>query len=113
MPAISVIVFKPADRPFFHAQWVDPVSGGKKTRCSKTSIKRDAERFAGNLEKQLRDGTYRDPSRVTWKEFRERFEAEVVPSKAAKTSDKFRATFNAIEMARYTSCAGCGGAGCG
>ena len=97
MKRINVIVFKPADRPFFHAQWVDPVSGRKKTRSTETNIKRDAERFAGNLEKQLRDGTYRDPSRVTWKEFRERCEAEVLPSNAVKTGDKFQATFNAIE----------------
>ena len=30
MKQIRVIVFKPASRPFFHAQWTDPVTGKKK-----------------------------------------------------------------------------------
>ena len=46
MKRINVIVFKPADRPFFHAQWVNPVSGRKKTRSLGTNIQRDAERAA-------------------------------------------------------------------
>lgn len=94
---IRVIVFKPAHLKFFQAQWIDPVSGRKKRRSAKTAIKREAERFAGSLERQLREGSFKDPSRTTWKEFRKRFEAEVVPSKAPRTSGKFQATFNAIE----------------
>ncbi len=97
MKQIRVIVFKPANRPFFHAQWTDPVTGKKKTRSLGTNIRRDAEREAGALEKQLRAGTFRDPSRTTWTEFRERFEGESIPSKAPKTADKFQAMFNAVE----------------
>jgi len=97
MKRIRVIVFKPADRPFFHAQWTDPVTGKKKTRSLGTNIRRDAEREAGALEKELRAGTHRGPSRTTWKEFRERFEGESVPSKAPKTADKVQAMFNAVE----------------
>lgn len=44
MKRINVIVFKPADRSFFHAQWIDPVTGKKKTRSTGKSVKRDAER---------------------------------------------------------------------
>jgi integrase len=97
MKQISVIVFKPAGRPFFHAQWIDPVTGKKKTRSTGTNIKRDAERVAGAIEKELRTGTYRGPSRVTWEKFRERLEAEYAPARAAGTQGKIQATLNAIE----------------
>ena len=67
--AISVIVFRPGGRQFFYAQWVDPVSG-REAGTFFFIIRRDAERFAGTLLKQLREGTYRDPAQTTWKEFR-------------------------------------------
>jgi integrase len=94
---ISVNVFRAAGRTFYQASWIDPISGREKRRSTGTEIKRDAERFAGALERQLLSGTYRDPSRVPWAEFRKRFESEVLPSKASKTGDKIRAMFNAVE----------------
>jgi integrase len=94
---IHVIVFRPSDRKFFHAQWTDPITAKQKTKSTKTAIQRDAERFAGNLEKELNEGTYRGQSRITWSEFRKRFEDEVIPSKAPVTNGKFQAAFNAIE----------------
>ncbi len=97
MKRINVIVFKPTDRPFFHCQWVDPITGRKKTRSAKTSIKRDAERYAGQLEKELREGRFRDPSRITWQEFRKRYTTEVVPSKAPKTKYKVETIFKSVE----------------
>ena len=61
-----------------------------------TNIRRDAERKQV-LSKRDCAGTFRDPSRTTWTEFRERFEGESIPSKAPKTADKFQAMFNAVE----------------
>ena len=97
MNRISVIVFKPEGRPFFQAQWTDPVSGRKKTRSTKTNIKRDAERFVASLEKDLNDGTYHSPRHVAWADFRQRYETEIVPGLAPKTAKKVAAMFNAIE----------------
>jgi hypothetical protein len=86
MKRINVIVLKPAERPFFHAQWVDPVSGRKKTHSLGTNIRRDAERAAANLAKELNDGTYRSPRTVEWSEFRTRYEDEIVPGARAEDS---------------------------
>jgi integrase len=94
---ISVIVFKPADRPYFVAQWADPTTGRKKTRSLGTNIRRDAEREAAALAKELNDGTYHSPRHVEWSTFRERYEDDVVPGLAPKTAKKVRATFNAVE----------------
>lgn len=97
MNRISVCIFKRAGRKFYEAQWADPETGRKKTRSTGTDRKRDAERFAGNLERELRRGTFREPQRVTWDEFRERFETEVFPTYREKTRLKYASTFNAVE----------------
>ena len=56
--------------------YIDPISGKKKAKSSGTTDWREAERLAGELEKELQSGRYAPPSKVTWKEFRERCEAE-------------------------------------
>nr|MCH9653371.1 tyrosine-type recombinase/integrase [Planctomycetota bacterium] len=95
--AVAITVFKPKGRTNYSCQWVDPVTGRKKTRSAGTKIKRDAERFAGNLEKQLASGTYHEDIRMTWDSFRERFEDEYLPGHAQKTHDCYGTVFNSLE----------------
>jgi len=94
---IKVCIFKRAGRKCYEAQWVDPDTGKKKTRSTGTDRKRDAERFAGNLEKELRQGTFREPQRVTWESFRKRFEEEEFPKRREKTQWKYQGTMNLVE----------------
>ncbi len=94
---ISVIVFKPAGRAFFQAQWRDPVTGKKRKQSTRTKIRREAERIAGDVEKRLNDGTYRAPRTVLWADFRARYERDKVPGLAPKTALKIRTTFRAVE----------------
>ena len=56
--------------------YFDPVSGRKKAKSSSTTDWREAERLAGELEKELRAGRYAPASKVTWADFRKRYEAE-------------------------------------
>jgi integrase len=56
--------------------YFDPVSGRKKAKSSGTTDWREAERLAGELEKELRAGRYAPPSKVTWGQFVERYTAE-------------------------------------
>ncbi|HEX4069868.1 MAG TPA: site-specific integrase [Planctomycetaceae bacterium] len=97
MKRISVIVFRPAARPFFHAQWTDPTTGKKKTRSLGTNIRRDAEREAAKLEDDLRNFRKGDPSRTSWATFRERYEREHAASLAENTQGHVSHTFNAVE----------------
>jgi integrase len=97
MKRIRVIVFKPASRPFFHAQWTDPITGKKKTRSLGTNIRRDAEREAAKLVDDLRNSRKGDPSRTTWATFRERYERERAASLAENTRGHISHTFNAVE----------------
>ena len=97
MNEIRVTVYRPASKKFFQCQWIDPVTGRKRTKSTGTNIRRDAERFAGSLQQQLEEGTFQDCSRITWVECRERYEQEVLPGRAKKTDEKVRSVFNQVE----------------
>lgn len=97
MAEIKVTVFRPTGRKYFQVQWVDPITGKKKTRSSGTNIKREAERFAGKLQDDLNSGNNQAKLRTKWEDFRTRYEAEVVPGFAVRTGEKVKATFNAVE----------------
>jgi len=60
--------------------WTDPTSGKKKAKSSGTMDWREAERLAGELEKELRAGRYAPPSKVTWGQFVERYTQEKLSS---------------------------------
>jgi integrase len=93
---IRVTLIRPVDRKFFQAQWDDPVTGKTKTQSTKTTTKRDAERFAAKLEVELNSGEFKRPVAMTWKEFRDRYESEVGSTKAEKTRLKTQSMFNAV-----------------
>jgi len=97
MNDLNVKTFKPSRSPFYKAWWIDPETGQRREKSTKTKSGRDAERFAARLEKELRDGTYADPSRVTWEVFRDRYECEVLAGLADTTADKASTVFNAVE----------------
>lgn len=94
---ISVIVFQPTGRKFYQAQWTDPVTGLKKTRSTKKSVRRDAERVAAVWQKELMEGQYKHPSKVTWEELRDRYSAEVMPGLALKSQQKADVVLDNLE----------------
>ena len=94
---IKVCVFKPAGRRHYQAQWSDPVTGKKKTKSTGCEKRRDAERFAGDLQKQLTEGTFKNAILVTWEAFREKYESDVVPTLRPKTRKKVSVSLNAVE----------------
>ncbi len=94
---MNITVFKPKGRTNFVCQWVDPVTGRKKTRSTETKIKRDAERFAGNLESELLNGTYHEDIRMMWEAFRKRFDDEYLSGHPDSTGERYRTSFNSLE----------------
>lgn len=93
---IKVTVVRFPDRKALMLRFIDPVTGKQKHRSAKTTIMREAEREAGKWEKELREGTYCG-SRITWADFRKRYEDEVLASLAIKTDCKVQGVFNAVE----------------
>jgi integrase len=65
-------------RPYIEARWIDPITGKKRTRSTGTKLRREAERFAARLEKELDAAGGQRPGRITWAAFVARYEADVL-----------------------------------
>ncbi len=77
--------------------YFDPISGKKIAKSAGTTDWREAERLAGELEKELRAGRYAPPSKVTWADFRKRYEAEKLSALSPKTASSFKAAANHLQ----------------
>ena len=103
MEHIKVSVVEFSDRKFYMMQFVDPVTGRKRTRSTKverTGRKRErieAERVAGKFESELREGRFRESSKLTWAEFRERYDVEKLASLSRHSQQAADTTFNHLE----------------
>jgi len=89
-------------RECLYMRYKNPLTGKYETRS--TDVPRDgakarkaAESVAAKWEAELQEGRYKAPSKVTWAEFRQRYEDEVLPGLASNTALKVSATFNAVE----------------
>jgi hypothetical protein len=94
---IKVHVVKYPDRANLVMRYLDPITGRQVQRSTGTANKRAAERAAGAWERELREGRYKAQSRMTWAEFREKYEAEVLPGLSEGTGECKASTFNYIE----------------
>lgn len=84
-------------RKFLAMRYIDPITGQKIERSTKKSTRKDAEKVAAKWEAEIQEGRYKSPSKVTWSEFRQRYEDEVVPGLAENTAKKIDSTLNAVE----------------
>jgi hypothetical protein len=91
-------------REFWYMRYKDPGSGKDVTRSTEVPTeggsaksRKEAEKVAAGWEDELRNGRYQAPSKVTWAEFRQRYEDEVLPGLAENTAGKVFAAFNVVE----------------
>ena len=91
---VSVVKFP--DRKSLQLKYIDPITGAQKYRSAKTTVRREAERAAATWEKELEEGRYCG-SRITWEDFRERFEVEKLRNQKPTTFMKVNVVFNSIE----------------
>lgn len=78
-------------------RYVDPITGKQKSRSAGTSNWRDAEREAAKWERDLASGQYQKSSRLSWSEFRERYELEKLNSLSDHTAAATGTAFNHLE----------------
>ncbi|EAQ79709.1 tyrosine-type recombinase/integrase [Blastopirellula marina] len=97
MEDIKVLITQRDDRKFWQAYYVDPITGKQKFKSTGETSKREAERAAAKWEQDLREGRYKAPSKVTWEEFRERFETQHVASLANSTGRRYSTALNVFE----------------
>ena len=97
MEDITVYVVKIGSRKNLALRYVDPATGVKHQRSAGTYRKREAERAAGVWQKELREGRYTKPSGVSWSDFRDKYETEVLDGLAFRTLQKSVGVLNSVE----------------
>jgi hypothetical protein len=75
-------------RKFLYLRCIDPVTGKPVEKTSGATTRKDAQKAAGKWEAELREGRFKPASRITWAEFWERYDNEIMPGLAAKTAKK-------------------------
>lgn len=77
--------------------YIDPISGKKKAKSAETRDWREAERKAGELQRELEAGRYAPPSKITWEQFRERYKAEHLASLKPKSVESATYALDAVK----------------
>lgn len=91
---VTVVNF---NRRYWYMRYVDPLTGKVVAKSSGTENKKEALKIAAKWEAELQEGRYKSPSKVSWTEFRHRYEDEVLTTLAPKTAKKICGVFNSIE----------------
>jgi len=94
---IKVSVFKYPDRRNLVLGYDDPLTGKRVTKSAKTSDPTAAERAAAVWQDELTSGRYVAPLKMTWQDFRQRYEKEKLQSLAPGSLLAARITLDYIE----------------
>ena len=96
MDNINVTVVKFPDRENLMLRYIDPVTGKQKHKSAGTPKRSEANKAAGKWEDELRSGVVQ-VSKITWAQFRERYESDVLAFAAPATDRKVQGIFDSIE----------------
>lgn len=99
MDEIKVHVVKYPDRDNYVMRYLDPLTNKHVSRSTRTTRKSEADKAAGAWQSELREGRYKSLCRMTWAEFREKYEAEVLPGLADGTGECKATVMNHLEKA--------------
>jgi integrase len=78
-------------------RWKDSGTHAWREKSAKTTVKKEAEKLAAQLEADLQQGRYVEPSNVSWEDFRLVFEGEKLLSLALKSQQAYRVALDRIE----------------
>jgi len=97
MNEISVKVTKHGNRKYLVMYYDDPVTGKRHQRSTRKTTRRDADRAAAKWEAELREGRYKPASKMSWQDFRERYETEKLEGMSRGMQDSTTTAFNHLE----------------
>jgi integrase len=95
--SLKVYIFKRKGRKNFEAEFTDPRTGHKHRKSLGTVNKREAEREAGRIEAELREGQWRATRKMKWKDFRKKYETEGMFDLAPASVKAFQEAANKLE----------------
>jgi len=93
---IKFTLMQRTGRPHIEIQWLDPVTEKYRTRTTKTSNHREAERFAAKLMASLEAGEDAVRHKATFDAFEEAYKKDRFPGLKPKTRNKVKIVFKLI-----------------
>jgi len=90
---INVWIQRFSDRPILMLQWIDPDTGKRRSKSSKTTDEDAAEKKRLIHEHELNSGRYEDRSRMSWERFKELYQSEKLAMTGEKNQDKAVSAF--------------------
>ena len=94
---ITVYILNQKDRPYFKLEWVEPDTGRRRSRSTKTADADEAEQARADLEYELNHGIYNEPSKMLWETFRELYQREKLAAARPNTRKKAGSVFDRFE----------------
>ncbi len=94
---VTVWVQEFKDRKSLVLQWIDPLSGRRKSKSAGTSNAKEAEQARADLEYELNHGKYQEGSNISWERFRESFESEHLVGLREQTRIKYGFVLDVFE----------------
>jgi integrase len=94
---VKVSVVKYPDREHLMLRWRDPLTGKSRCKTSGTAKRREAERKAAALEREILDGHHGPAARMGWSDFREYHEKHCLSAMKDKSVDAYATALNVYE----------------
>jgi integrase len=95
---ITVWVQRFKDRPTLMLQWIDPLTGKRKSKSAETNIPGVAEMRRTELEYELNHGLYQEASKLDWEAFRTLFEDEYLAGLRPRSREKYTTVLDVFEQ---------------
>ncbi|QDT55586.1 site-specific tyrosine recombinase XerC [Caulifigura coniformis] len=84
-------------RATLYMRYLDPTTGKHVARSTGTKKQAEAEKAAGKWEAELREGRFKPRSRITWAEFRRRYEDEALSALANGSAERYGTVLDDVE----------------
>jgi integrase len=91
------------DRDNLMLQWIDPLTGKRRSESAGTNNPGLAEMKRTDKEYELNHGLHKEVSRLSWERFRELFEEEYVAARRKNTRENYTCMFDALERLCHPS----------
>lgn len=92
---VSVSAYGPSRKLVM--RYRDPVTGKRVAKSTGTKIRREAERIAARFEDEINQKRGLRPAKMTWDDFRERFENHKAATKSERTAEAYFTALNRFE----------------
>lgn len=97
MDEIKVLVTKYSNRKFYTMYYIDPLTEKMERKSTKETTKTKADRAAGKWQAEINSGIYRKTCNLSWSEFVEKHNDEVLPKLSDGNAGIREAVFKHLE----------------